>query len=90
MQNSTDAGLKIITVVIPNWNGMRWLESRLQSLSNQDFDTVITDNGSTDGSVPFIKENYPQIKVTCLARNAGFANAVNIGIEKSTPPYVVL
>lgn len=93
MRNSTDDRPVKITVVIPNWNGMRWLKGCLESLSSQDyqgFDTLVIDNGSTDGSVQFIKENFPGIKVMCLDRNTGFANAVNIGIENSTTPYIAL
>jgi GT2 family glycosyltransferase len=93
MQNSSTTRLKKVTVVIPNWNGMRWLGKCLQSLNSQDmqdFDTLVVDNGSTDESVPFIKENFPKVEVACLDVNTGFANAANIGILKSTTPYVAL
>jgi GT2 family glycosyltransferase len=82
------------TVVIPNWNGVRWLGACLDSLAKQDlapdFHTIVVDNGSTDGSVDFIKENYPEIEIVALAGNTGFANAANIGIERSASPYVAL
>ena len=53
--------MKEITVVIPNYNGMKYLPECLQGLSNQesgtpDFAVLVIDNGSTDGSVEFLKE----------------------------------
>ena len=81
------------TVVIPNWNGMKWLQDCLQSLSDQagaDFDTVIVDNGSTDGSVAFIKSRFPAVKVICVPENVGFAKAANIGIAQAMTPYIAL
>ena len=82
-----------VTVVIPNWNGMKWLDGCLKALDRQDtsaFVTLVVDNGSTDGSVAFIKKNYPHIEVVSLRNNTGFANAANVGIEKSATPYVAL
>jgi GT2 family glycosyltransferase len=82
-----------ITVVIPNWNGMSWLAACLESLKRQDlpeFRTIVVDNGSTDESVTFIKQNYPRIEIVELAGNTGFANAANIGIARSVSPYVAL
>src|SRR5690349_14143482 len=81
------------TIVIPNWNGMNWLGPCLESLKRQgatDFDTIIVDNGSTDGSVAFVKANYPQIEIVALATNIGFAGAANIGISKAATPYIAL
>ena len=72
---------------------MHWLSDCLESLYNQDlpyFNTIIVDNGSTDGSVQFITGHYPQVDLVELPRNLGFAKAVNIGIEKSTTPYIAL
>lgn len=82
-----------VTVVIPNWNGMKWLDGCLQSLGRQDlsaFVTTVVDNGSTDGSVAYIKKNYPQVDVISLPNNTGFAHAANIGIANSATPYVAL
>ena len=82
-----------ITVLIPNWNGANWLEPCLKALSHQDmpdFHTIVVDNGSTDGSRNLITQNYPNVEVVALASNTGFANAANVGIAKSTSPYIVL
>lgn len=81
------------TVVIPNWNGMQWLDGCLGALARQDktaFVTIVVDNGSTDGSVAFIERQYPAVEVIRLASNTGFANAANVGIAGASTPYVVL
>ena len=83
----------VCNVVIPNWNGMRWLPGCLESLAKQDFnrfDITIVDNGSTDGSVEWIREKYPQVKLICNSCNTGFAAAVNQGIHATDAEYVVL
>src|SRR2546421_8432611 len=82
-----------ITVVIPNWNGMNWLRTSLDALKRQDlqeFHTIVVDNGSADGSVAFVRENYPHVEVVELGRNTGFAHAANVGIDRSVTPYVAL
>lgn len=71
-------------IIIPNWNGKQHLKKCLQSLRkqiDQNFKTIVVDNGSTDGSVEFIKENYPEISLVCLEKNAGFAQPNNIAIR---------
>ena len=82
-----------VTVVIPNWNGKRFLDLCLSSLQGQsfrDFETVIVDNGSTDGSTDFIREHFPEVDVIALGENRGIAAAFNIGVEASETEYVVL
>ena len=78
--------MKDITIVIPNLNGMRWLEGCLGSLRKQtdrDFETILIDNGSDDGSVDFVRERFPEVKVRAYHRNTGFCRAVNAGIRMS-------
>ena len=82
-----------VTVVIPNWNGERFLDLCLGSLRNQsfgDFETILVDNGSKDGSLGFTAENYPEVKTISLGVNRGFAAAVNAGIKASETEYVAL
>jgi GT2 family glycosyltransferase len=82
-----------VTVVIPNWNGERFLDLCLDSLRGQsfdDFDTVVVDNGSTDGSTDFVERRFPEVSVVGLAENRGFAAAVNAGIEASATEFVAL
>ena len=82
-----------VTVVIPNWNGERFLDFCLTSLRRQsfkDFETVLVDNGSTDTSVGFAERNFPEVLVISLNENRGFSAAVNAGIGVSRAEYVAL
>jgi GT2 family glycosyltransferase len=81
------------TVIIPNWNGERLLDLCLKSLRNQtfgDFETIVVDGGSTDGSIGFLKREFPEVKVISLGENRGFAAAVNFGIRASNTEFVIL
>ena len=81
-----------VTVVIPNYNGLRFLEDCLSSLEAQSCPAhiLVVDNGSTDGSQAWIRKNHPKVEVVCLKENTGFSKAVNIGIQKAATPYVIL
>ena len=82
-----------VTVVIPNYNGRKYLDDCLKSLYKQtfkDFCVVVIDNGSSDNSSDYIKTNYPQVKLVELDTNIGFAGAVNIGIRQALSRYVFL
>lgn len=82
-----------VTVVIPNWNGLRHLPECLESLAAQsfaDFAILMVDNGSTDGSMAWLREQHPEISVLELEHNGGFAKAVNMGIRTSQSEYIAL
>ena len=83
-----------VTVVVPNWNGERFLDTCLSSLRRQsfkDFEVVLADNGSTDGSVEFVARNFPEVRIVRLPENRGFSAAVNAGIKASpAAEHVVL
>src|SRR5262249_13821079 len=83
----------LVSVVIPNWNGKRFLTGCLDSLLKQthpSVEIVIVDNGSKDGSVEFIKENYSGVRLITFEQNTGFSVAVNRGIVESTGEFVAL
>jgi GT2 family glycosyltransferase len=85
--------LKRVSVIIPNWNGRDLLGPCLESLYRQqfdDFETVLVDNGSTDGSISFVEQNFPQVAIVRFSENRGFSAAVNAGISASASPYVCL
>lgn len=82
-----------VTVIIPNYNGIEYLKECLLSLEAQsfkDFEVIVVDNCSTDGSPEYIKEHYPEIKLFEMDKNYGFSIAVNKGIQESRTPYVIL
>lgn len=81
------------SVIIPSWNGKHLLEVCLPSLKKQsfkDFEIIIIENGSTDGSKEYVEKNYPEFKLITLEKNIGFSPAVNMGIEKARGEYIVL
>ena len=80
-----------VTVVIPNYNGLKFMEpcfAALAAQSEKNFDVLVVDNGSSDGSVEWLKEH--EIPSVFLPDNIGFPGAVNIGIKKAQTPYVIL
>ncbi len=82
---------KQATVIIPNYNGLQFLGVCVDALERQtcrDFEILVVDNGSTDGSVEWLKaQGIPAI---FLDRNTGFSGAVNAGIRAVSTPYVLL
>lgn len=85
---------RVVTVVIPNWNGRELLASvSLPALAAQtfrDFSVVVIDNGSTDESASYLKSQWPDVEVEELPRNVGFAAAVNRGIAAAESEFVAL
>ena len=82
-----------VAVVIPNWNTQRWLSGCLDGLrvqTFQNFQTILVDNGSTDNSVDFVREYYPEVEILSFPKNRGFAAAVNAGINHTCSEYVAL
>lgn len=82
-----------VSVIIPNWNGKRFLKGCLDSLMTQSYkelEVYVVDNGSKDGSVEYIQENYPSVKLVKFDHNTGFSPAVNAGIRASSGQYVAL
>ncbi len=82
-----------VTIVIPNYNGKHFMKPCLESLEQQtyqDFQILIVDNASTDGSLEYMQQNYPNLKVIALDKNYGFSRAVNEGIKACNTKYVIL
>ncbi|MDD5557018.1 MAG: glycosyltransferase family 2 protein [bacterium] len=87
------SGRAPITVIIPNYNGERWLRGCLDALSRQTaggFSVLVVDNGSTDGSLRILRERAAAVSVLPLPRNEGFAAAVNAGIRATAGEFVAL
>lgn len=82
-----------VSVIIPNFNGIAFLDSVLGSLegqTTQNFEVILVDNGSSDGSCSFVAGSYPWVHILELPENFGFCRAVNEGIRASKAPYVLL
>ena len=81
-----------VSVIILNWNGRRYLDDCLTSLQAQtytDFEVILVDNGSTDGSVEWVAEHFPQVRMICNETNVGFAAGNNQAICASQAEFVV-
>lgn len=82
-----------VAIVILNWNGRRFLEQFLPSVVQTDYDNffiVVADNASTDDSVTFVKQQYPQIRLVVNDRNYGFAEGYNKALQQVEADYFVL
>ncbi len=77
-----------VGVVIVNWNGRRYLEGCLAALP-PDVEAVLVDNGSADGSVAFVRERFPAVRVIVNGRNLGFSAANNIGARAVRGIYLL-
>lgn len=83
----------MIEIIIPNWNGKELLAECLHSLSRQtcrEFCITVVDNGSEDDSLPFVRSEFPQVKVISFPENRGFSVAVNEGIRQSNSDWIML
>lgn len=81
------------TIIIPNYNGMKYIENCLASLANEPASVIVVDNGSADGSREAVEEKFPDVRLVALDKNYGFCGAVNRGIaesRKDNTTYVIL
>ena len=80
----------LVAIVVPNWNSIEHLTRCLSSLGNQDveIELLVVDNGSDDGSITLLeREGVAHI---ALPRNTGFANAVNLGAQRTVAPTLMI
>src|SRR5438552_5859488 len=88
-------GNKTAAVVIVNWDGMHLLSECLPSVidavnyAGGKHEILIVDNGSTDGSVEFLKQRFPEVRVLALNHNYGFGGGNNRGVEEVHTDIVV-
>jgi GT2 family glycosyltransferase len=83
-----------LSVIIICWNDLRVIPECLRSIyagtRSIDFEVLVSDNGSTDGSVEFIRKNYPDVHVLENGANLGFGKGNNVGIRASNADYVLI
>jgi GT2 family glycosyltransferase len=81
------------SVIIPNWNGRQHMEPCLSALAAQthpDREVIVVDNASSDGSQPYIRKNWPDVRLIELSENRGFTGACNAGLEAAGGECLVL
>ena len=82
-----------VAIVILNWNGRKFLEKFLPSVIASVYEhkkIIIADNASTDDSIQFLRENYPQISIIQNKTNLGFAAGYNAALKQVEADYYVL
>lgn len=90
----TDTQRPDVSVVIVSWNVRDLLQQTLETLYRESrhvsFETVVVDNGSTDGSVELVRESWKQVRLISLPENRGFAVGNNIGFNEARGRYILL
>jgi GT2 family glycosyltransferase len=84
-----------VSIIIPNYNGLRFLPTCLDALRAQTYprehtEIVLVDDASTDNSVAFVTEYYPEVKIVQLARNSGLAVGCNAGAQAAAGELLVM
>lgn len=86
--------MKEVSVVIPNYNGIEYIDNCIKALKAQRqgplFDIIVVDNNSTDGSRQLVSQRHTDVSLIPLDDNYGFCKAVNVGIKAAKTPYVIL
>ena len=88
-------GDRVYSILIVNYNGERYLRPcldalRTQTLPKHRYEVILVDNGSADGSVPFVREHYPEVYVVEAGANLGFTGGNNLAAEVAHGDAVVL
>ena len=82
-----------VAIVILNWNGRHYLQQFLPSVlatTYANYKIIVADNASTDDSISFLKEHYPQVDVLPLHQNWGFAKGYNVALRQVKADYYML
>jgi len=83
-----------LSIVILCWNDLKVITNCLRSIysgtHSTEFEIIVSDNGSTDGSIEFLRENFPQIRVIENGANLRFSKGNNVGIRASHGEYVLI
>ena len=80
-----------VSVVIVTWNGRQHLETCLSAVEAQQdvsVETILVDNGSTDGTAEHVRTRHPWVKLVTLAENRGFAGGNNAGVREARGRFV--
>ncbi len=85
--------MEFISVIIVNWNGKHLLDDCLRSILAQtyrNYEIIVVDNGSHDGSVEYIAAAYPSVVIVPLTENRGFTGGNIAGLQQAKGRYIVL
>jgi glycosyltransferase involved in cell wall biosynthesis len=90
MEHKSGATTPVVSIILPAFNSVRFLESTLCSIyaqSFQDFEVLLVDDGSTDETAAVVSSQYPQVRLFRQA-NAGISQARNTGLQSARGKYI--
>jgi GT2 family glycosyltransferase len=86
--------MKLVSIVILNWNGKKFLEQFLPTLvkhtTHPEAEIVVADNGSTDDSMEFMDKAFPSVRTLRMEKNHGFSGGYNRALEQIDSTYYLL
>ena len=93
MGYSEPSACNLISIIVLNWNGQSLLDECLSALSRQTYspyELIFVDNGSTDGSIDFVRKKFPWVSVCQLSENRGFSGGNIEGFKKCRGEFIAL
>jgi GT2 family glycosyltransferase len=91
--DNTNKASNMVSIIVLNWNGKRYLKNCFDSIKEQlyqNYEVIMVDNASTDGSIEYVKRNYPWIKIIRNEGNLGSAGGHNVGIRKAQGELIAM
>jgi hypothetical protein len=82
----------LVSIVIVNYNGIHFLEDCLPAIFSQNycpFEVILIDNASADGSVDYVRKQFPDVKITLQQKNLGFSGGANAGIREAQGEFIL-
>jgi GT2 family glycosyltransferase len=83
----------LVSIVVVTWNGRQYLDACLSAVAAQDgvsAETILVDNASTDGTVAYVRERFPHVRVIEMPQNRGFAGGNNAGVRQARGRFIAL
>jgi GT2 family glycosyltransferase len=83
----------LVSIVVVTWNGRQYLEACLGAVAAQgavSTETILVDNASNDGTVAYVRERFPAVRVVALPENRGFAGGNNAGVREARGRFIAL
>lgn len=90
---NSELGGPLVSIIILNYNGKDHLKDCLSSVIRQTYrncEVILVDNASSDGSVEYVRKEFPQVKILTLSKNYGFSAGNNQGIRMAKGDYIFL
>jgi GT2 family glycosyltransferase len=83
----------LVSIVVVTWNGRQYLDACLSAVAAQSAvstETILVDNASNDGTVAYVQERFPAVRVVALPENRGFAGGNNAGVREARGRFIAL